>query len=227
MGSVASAPRSGTEAGFTLVELLVAMTMLGLLTVLLFGGLRFGTRAWERGEAHSTGVDDVRFAEQFLRRELSDAYPLFVSAGTLQPHVSFEGDARSMSFLGPAPRSLSRAGRAQITLTAAASGKDTKLLVTARPELAFHDDDQATTTDVLIDGFKSLTFSYFGAEGPSDPPLWHERWHEQPARPKLIRIQGRFADGDARQWPDLIVAPEIDVDLACGYDALTRGCRGR
>ena len=33
--------------GFTLVELLVATTLLALLSVVLFGGLRFGARAWE------------------------------------------------------------------------------------------------------------------------------------------------------------------------------------
>jgi len=34
--------RSSGEAGFTLIELLVALTLLGLVSVLLFGGLRFG-----------------------------------------------------------------------------------------------------------------------------------------------------------------------------------------
>ncbi len=35
--------------GFTLVELLIAMTLVAMLSVLLFGGLRFGTRAADRG----------------------------------------------------------------------------------------------------------------------------------------------------------------------------------
>ena len=39
--------RHRSEAGFTLIELLVALTLLGLISVVLFGGLRFGTRAWE------------------------------------------------------------------------------------------------------------------------------------------------------------------------------------
>ncbi len=35
------------QAGFTLVELLVAMTLLAFLSITLFGGLRFGARSWE------------------------------------------------------------------------------------------------------------------------------------------------------------------------------------
>ena len=38
---------SGRNAGFTLVELLVAITLLALVSAALFGGLRFGARAWE------------------------------------------------------------------------------------------------------------------------------------------------------------------------------------
>jgi prepilin-type N-terminal cleavage/methylation domain-containing protein len=35
------------DAGLTLLELLVAITLLGLLMAALFGGLRLGARAWE------------------------------------------------------------------------------------------------------------------------------------------------------------------------------------
>ena len=40
-------PHDG-EAGFTLLELLISMTLLGLLMLVVLGGLRFGARAWER-----------------------------------------------------------------------------------------------------------------------------------------------------------------------------------
>ena len=39
------------ERGFTLLELLVAITLLGLLMAALFGGLRLGTRVWETADA--------------------------------------------------------------------------------------------------------------------------------------------------------------------------------
>ena len=41
-------PRSAAaERGFTLIEILVAVMLLGLLMAALFGGVRLGVRAWE------------------------------------------------------------------------------------------------------------------------------------------------------------------------------------
>jgi len=45
--------------------------------------------------------------------------------------------------------------------------------------------------------------------------------------PRLVRVKIEFPDGDARFWPELLVAPRIDVDVGCVYDALTKRCRGR
>ncbi len=216
----------GGQAGFTLLELLIAMTLLGLLTTLLFGGLKFGAHAWERGEAHGTGAEEVRVVQQLLRRELGESYPLFI-ADPQHPHVTFDGEAQSLTFLAPAMQSLGVAGRASITLRAVAGGDGTRLVISARPELAFGNGAAAAGTEALIGGLTALSFSYYGAERASDLPRWHERWSDQPALPKLIRVAASFATGDARNWPDLIVAPRIDVDLGCGYDPLTKSCRGR
>ena len=46
-----AAASSPTAAGFTLVEILVAITLLGLLMAALFGGVQLGVRAWEASEA--------------------------------------------------------------------------------------------------------------------------------------------------------------------------------
>ena len=45
--------RANGERGFTLLELLIAMTLLGLLMLGLFGGLRLGARVWEAGDARA------------------------------------------------------------------------------------------------------------------------------------------------------------------------------
>src|SRR5579864_2460479 len=64
------------DAGFTLLELLISLTLLAVLSAILFGGLRFGTRAWERSEVMASETDEIAIAQNFLRRQLSDAYPL-------------------------------------------------------------------------------------------------------------------------------------------------------
>ena len=58
------------QAGFTLVELLVAMTLLAFLSLTLFGGLRFGARSWEVVVDSSAERDRIATTQTFLRDRL-------------------------------------------------------------------------------------------------------------------------------------------------------------
>jgi len=57
-----------TQAGFTVVELLVALTLFSLLCTLLFGNVRFGLKAWQHGLAHAERVDHSMIVQNLLRR---------------------------------------------------------------------------------------------------------------------------------------------------------------
>ena len=59
------------QRGFTLLELLIAMTLLGLIVTMAFSGLRLGTRAWEAADARD---HDVYLVQQMLRTRLGAAY---------------------------------------------------------------------------------------------------------------------------------------------------------
>src|SRR5271154_905764 len=107
-----------SQAGFTLLELLVSLTLLGFLFVLLFGGLRFGTRAWERSDSTSDSTRDVLLAQSIVRREIERACPIAfrVAGSDVAPAIDFSGTATSVMFRGPAPGSLGAAACTRVTL---------------------------------------------------------------------------------------------------------------
>src|SRR6202012_4952851 len=72
------------QSGFTLIELLVSLTLLGLLLVLLSGGLRFGTRAWEHSTAVADDGDSIRSVQNLLRREIERTCPRLLPAASQQ-----------------------------------------------------------------------------------------------------------------------------------------------
>ena len=61
------------ERGFTLIEILIAMTLLGLLMAMLSGGLRLGTRAWEASDTRSAELARLEAVQGFIRRSLTGA----------------------------------------------------------------------------------------------------------------------------------------------------------
>ncbi len=90
------------QAGFTLLELLISMTLLGLVFVLLFGGLRFGMRAWEHGTTTTDAVDSTRLVQDLLRSEIERTCPRRGRSRhrrrTPAPRVAFHGTPHALAF---------------------------------------------------------------------------------------------------------------------------------
>jgi len=63
----------GGSAAFTLLELLVAVTVLSLLMVMLFGFFEQATRAWQTSEQKIDAFREVRAALYYLKRDLENA----------------------------------------------------------------------------------------------------------------------------------------------------------
>jgi len=217
--------RRGLEAGFTLIELLVALTLLGLISVVLFGGLRFGTRAWEAGNLRAEQLAQVQAVQALLRRRIAQALPPGVEAADVaEGRVIFAGESDALRFLAAVP---SRAGVGGIyafdlaviedeARAGAQGGAGVLLEFTWR---LHRTDDEAERDDmpeaglggrrVLIDGLASARFSYFGAPDPGQPADWRDRWEVEAGLPGLIAIEAEFPEGDGRAWPVLQVAPKL------------------
>src|ERR1700693_2442069 len=57
-------------AGFTLIELTVALLLLALMSSLLYGTLSLSANTWDRGDAKAVQASDMRLTEEFLRQAL-------------------------------------------------------------------------------------------------------------------------------------------------------------
>lgn len=213
------------ESGFTLLELLVALTLMALLSVVLLGGLRFGARVWEESERHNEGGNELRLAQMRLRGNIAQAWPYFDVTDPSNPHIRFRGHPNSLAFLAPVPQELAPGGYADVTITAVSTKRKTDLVMRIRPELALV--GASIREEKLVSGFSELRLSYFGADAPNLAPVWHDEWHDRRYLPDLVRIEGNFSPEDGRIWPEFIVAPKIGADVSCVFDPLTHFCQGR
>ena len=152
------------EAGFTLLELLVATALLGLLSVVLLGSTRFGIQVWARSESAIADSNQIRRVQTALSEELSRAYPLFVASGTPDAHIDFDGSADRLTFLSPDRALPGALARTSIFVESAES--DTELVSTSKLELSA---DAASDKTVLFRGVKALSLSYFGPDKDGEP----------------------------------------------------------
>jgi general secretion pathway protein J len=202
------------ERGFTLLEILVAVTLLGLLMAALLGGVRLGVRAWE---ASGTRLDDdarLTAVQDFLRERLTQAQLSEASAAAIEAGPAFRGEPDRLSFVTMMPEHLGASlERMILTLTTADGGAN--LSVEWWPADLGDDPDavrDAVRSRVLLADVAELRLAYFGQVEARQPPVWSAVWN-QPLLPLLVRVQLGFPDQDVRSWPDLIVRPMIDGQI--------------
>lgn len=214
------------DQGFTLIEVLVALALLGLLSTLLFDGLRLGARVWERVGSHDAADDELHHAQSLIRHQLERAYPLPVADGREHPPIAFTGTEDDLTFIAPALRAVAEGGNARVTLAAVRDGKFLTLVMSAAGELTLP-DRAPPRREVLLDRLSRVSFEYFGADAPMEAPGWHEQWSNRNSLPMLIRVAIQFPPNDPRNWPDLIVAPRLTSDAACVHGMTAKGCGRR
>ena len=190
------------ERGFTLLETLVALVVLGLLVVGLTHGVRTGLALW-RAQSHRIGeVADLDAAERTLRNLLS-GMPTSPSGEATPGVVAFDGSASRLHFVGELPTGLGTNQLANIDL----EWKRGRLVLSWTPhrhEISSAPPPKPVETE-LIGGVARVELAYWGAAAADQPAAWQGQW-QGPPLPQLIRVRVVFAARDRRRWPDLIAA---------------------
>ncbi len=91
------------QQGFTLLEILIVISLLGVLLVLVGGALLGANRAVLKAQRYTLSLDEIRAAQQFLRTSISEALPLDVTEDDSQTDGFFVGSAQRMQFVATLP----------------------------------------------------------------------------------------------------------------------------
>ncbi|MGJ4946770.1 prepilin-type N-terminal cleavage/methylation domain-containing protein [Bradyrhizobium sp. HKCCYLS20291] len=210
-----------SEAGFTLVEVLVALALFSLLAVLLFDNVKFGMQAWRSGSARAESFQRELASQDVLRRLIGNLYPMMLGENAAQRRVDFSGQADRLEFLGDAPLVSGGAGRYRFKLFAERQRDRVDLVLQAHHELAARQEAERT---LLVSDIGRVEFNY---AAKAIDASWSTMWQDQTDIPGLIKVRVVMRPGDGRNWPDLLIAPRVRADVGCVYNALTMRCRGR
>ncbi|MCF7984176.1 MAG: prepilin-type N-terminal cleavage/methylation domain-containing protein [Thiohalocapsa sp.] len=219
------------QRGFTLVELLIALTLIAMITVLMFSGLRLGTRAWEGVETVSERVADIRVARNFVEGILRQARPASVFLDGLELQV-FAGDAERIDLVAPLTENVGIPGLYLLRFQLEQGGEHPRLVLVRwllHPEVLAGGDDYpaweplaeagmeledagpldrdvasgAYGRTVLLPEVGEFGLAYFGiSEGQQDPE-WLDEWLEERRMPLAVRLT---MTTPSQTWPTGVVA---------------------
>jgi general secretion pathway protein J len=191
------------EAGFTLVEVLVALALLALVMAAATGAFRLTGAAVEAAGRRSEVAGEVALMRDVIRRQVARALPL---TGPVDPETGaarslFQGTGTTLSFVVAEPPGPG-GGLVRVAFTVEPGTGGRRRLTWHRSPLAGGPDHTATVAEGPFD----LAFAYLGSDG------WTARWQDAAAPPRLVRLSIAVA-GVAQ--PELLAAPRADAERGC------------
>ncbi len=195
------------QGGFTLLEMLVVVTVLGFLIIGLTQGVRTGLTLWEAQSRRVGETAELDAAARVLRALLSGIAPSpsFGPAAGASGSVELKGSTASLAFVGDLPTGLGTSQRADITLELS-RGRLVLRWTPHRHELSTAAATPPTETE-LLGNVERLDLAYWGTSPSGQETGWQAQW-DGPAIPELIRVRLAFGKNDRRRFPDLIAAPQ-------------------
>ena len=201
------------QRGFTLLELLVVMTLLSVIMIGLVSALRTMAQTESKIDVRLERLDEIRVARSFLQQTLGRVSAMTVDApgATGKKVTSFVANPDSLTWVGIMPARPDVGGRHyfRLGLEDNAGGRGLVLRFAPwNPNLALPDWSK-TESRILIAGIQQIKVQAQGLPPQSRkaaepwPKDWQNGWPIADVLPEQVRLSLSDANGD---WPDWTLA---------------------
>jgi general secretion pathway protein J len=179
--------RRGAHAGFTLLEMLLTITLLSMIVGALLGGLHVGRRAWETGKSYED-VGEIEEASRAIAKQLERAVSRTLTKNGSSQVVAFEGLPESCRFLALSEGGAQWGGLILTELAGSDSADDEIAIWTDvyRPTDGFARSRASMRRTSAIRKAAYFRLSYFGEVEKGRPPTWSDRWIDRDLLPRLV-----------------------------------------
>jgi general secretion pathway protein J len=184
--------------GFTLLELLVVLVVLGFLMIGLAQGVHLGLQLWDRQRQALDAMSELDATDRALRGLIEQMDP----GGRIEM-ADIDGTARTLRFTTrlPAAAGALPTRRAEVLLLVDRLHRMLLRWTPSRHVVPLAQERPVET--VLLSGVDHIEISY---RSGAPAAAWTAVWQD-PIPPMLVRIHIAFAPADPRLWPDIVAAP--------------------
>lgn len=201
-------PKKGSF-GFTLLELLVSLTILAIVASLIFGSLKVGIGAWEKGERDIDATQRLRAVAELIKAQMASAY--LEKRVKLTDGVEFyvRGDKGTLEFCSVVPILPKSKGRPVYVKYRVERDEDMgeerlflrewDLTFFGPKELQEEEEGDLTEDTLLIGSAKEISFEYLSPSEADNEQVWVEQWGEEKkfSIPLAIRLCIRLERDEA------------------------------
>ncbi len=213
-------------AGFTLLEMLLALALLSMLMLAVTQLMSQGAEVWSNSDRDIRAVENDKIAINFLRKMLLRAKPITWRQSNEETGARskvFVGNDDALHFAAPLPVAGSKQRGIYLFSVSAQKTEQYKNKAMVVSYRRLDEESLAKTmenepvSEVIMTDVERLSFSYFGDKDYSDgtdKPIWQSDWDQVRDFPLAVKMsvqRSRFDadDPDAAErmaWDGLVFA---------------------
>lgn len=184
--------------GFTLLELLIALTILSMLMTVVFGGLHMGIRAWEKGEDNAENNQELRIVLDLISQQIKSIYPYVFREGEeeVEEFLAFTGNSDSIRFISTLGATSSDAAGLSFVSYFVDTSKELMLYEKRifKKEM-FQEELDKENSVVLISRISEFSLKY-----QDDERDWFDGWdvNERKSLPEAIKLTLTYEGGPSQ-----------------------------
>src|SRR5262245_50102927 len=164
-----------SSSGFTLIEVVLALTIFALMGAILYGAFSLGHSAVEKSEANATRNQKRRAITELLSNYIRSAFPYKTSAQ--DPTVFFRGEVDAVTFVSAYSHAMGGRGMAKIHVGKEDSDRQAVLNVEETAPVRIGEDVLATGASQGIKfeaDMRQIRFAYLDPQAEEEK--WEDRW---------------------------------------------------
>lgn len=194
------------QAGMSLLEVLIAFSLVSLLFVALFSSFNTVARSWESAEKRITKNEDRQLISAWIRNQLEQMMVLRLKSddeGEQKKNYTFIGREKSIRFTAPLKASKEKGGIYFIEFFIEKNDQNTSLSMRYspyRPDVTWETAFANAQIVPIYQNFHNVEFSYLVAE---DKSRWLKSWSSINSYPLLLKISAEAPESEP--WADIMV----------------------
>jgi prepilin-type N-terminal cleavage/methylation domain-containing protein len=205
------------QAGFSLLEMLIAFSLVSLLFVALFASFNTVARSWESSQKRMNKTEDRQLISLWLQRQLQQMVVLKLKkSAENSSDYAFSGEPKQLRFTAPLQPLQNKGGLYFIEFLIQAEVRQDKKynMLTMRyapyrPDMTWEQAFEAAKSVAIYQNFHQISFEYLHMDKIDAEAKWLTQWKDIQAYPHLLKI--RLEAPYTEPWADIIIElPQVD-----------------
>ena len=171
------------NAGFTLLELIISITLVSIIVLIVAGAASLGYRSFSKGERKLNAIERLRASLIIIDAQIQSGVPLTLEDGGVKQYY-FVGEQDSLKFSTNHSIWGGQRGYVIVNYRVETDNQGKRTLFASEYKVGMENKKETK----LIEGFNEITFDYFRQDATEEEGEWVTQWVDEEMMPTKIRL---------------------------------------